>query len=459
MRNTATGEDASFSVKRPEVARVLESASGEEAAVGRVIGDDYERLIQLRMAVKTGIKEGEPLYLCAECFTPVYLCCRKEERRFFFRHTKEDGTCSARTRGLLSQEEIRARSYNGAKESVLHQQMKQWLVDSLAASGQFTEIASEKRWTGRVTGAWRKPDVSAKWGDLKVAFEVQLSTTFLDVIAERRLFYLKEGALLIWVFARFDADARRLTQNDVFYNNNQNAFIISPSTREASMAEGKFLLECIWAEPRNEGQTPVLQRKRISCSELTLEPETQRAYFYDFDGERKKLPPAEDTRRTALAADFEGWWLRVAREYPSQYEQEEVVAGFPELHPPSWEALGPVAKYLPADYWLGPFLPVPLLNILYSAKHGKPIGLKRNLFIEVAHYAAENHPTYLPWFRKAFAVYNRGELLQEQDKTGKWRRRVAAYKKEMKALPELYAPDRTHQRLVELLFPELAPLP
>jgi hypothetical protein len=40
-------------VKRPEVARVLESASGEEVAVGHVIGNDYERLIQLRIAVKT----------------------------------------------------------------------------------------------------------------------------------------------------------------------------------------------------------------------------------------------------------------------------------------------------------------------------------------------------------------------------------------------------------------------
>lgn len=459
MWNPENKEDLGLSVKRPEVARVLESETGDEVAAGLVIGSDYERLIQLRMQVKTSIHEGEPRYLCAHCFTPVYLACLKEKRRFFFKHTKEDGSCPAVTRGQLSQAEIDARRYNGAKESRLHQNMKAWLVDSLRASGRFTEIASEQRWTSQVTGAWRQPDVSARFGNLKVVFEVQLSTTFLDVIAERRLFYLKEGALLIWVFARFDAEARRLTQDDVFYNNNQNAFIVSSSTREASVGSGMFLLDCVWAAPRNDAGASVLQRKRVDFLELTLEPQAQRAYFYDFDGERRKLPPAEAGERGKLASQFEDWWLRVASEYPSQYEQEEVVAGFPENPPMGWAALDTAGKYLPASYWLEPCLPVPLLNVLYSAKHGRPIGLKRNRFIEVAHYAAETHPTYLPWFRRAFAVYKCGKLLQEQDKTGKWRRRVAAYKKEMTELPELYAPDRTHQRLVEPLFPELTPLP
>jgi hypothetical protein len=183
MKDTETSEGTGFSVERPEVARVLESATGDELAVGQVIGSDYERLIQLRLAVKTRIKEGEPLYLCAECFTPVYLCCRKAKHRFFFRHTKEDGTCSAVTRGVLSQDEIDARKYNGAKESFFHRQMKQWLVESLEASGKFVNIAQEQRWKGPVTGAWRKPDVSARYQGLPVAFEVQLSTTFLDVIA------------------------------------------------------------------------------------------------------------------------------------------------------------------------------------------------------------------------------------------------------------------------------------
>lgn len=458
MTTQVGSANTSLSVEEPKISEVLDTQTGEHLPVHRVIGENYEDVIQKRLAIKTFIKQSAPRYLCGTCYVPVYLCCRHDQRRFFFKHTVEDGSCPAITRGHLSQLEINARKYNGAKESALHQHMKQWLVESLVSSGRFTDIAPERRWTGPITGEFRKPDVCATWQGLKIAFEVQLSTTFLDVIAERRLFYLQEGGLLFWVFARFDDDERRLTQDDVFFNNNRNAFIVSSSTRDASIAAGDFILDCLWADPSVAGEAAKLQHKRISFSELTLEPQTQRAFYFDFDQEalRQVGRPAEGRD---LAADFEEWWLRTARENPSQYDQELVVAGFPENRPRSWEVPGPVAEYLPSSYWIGERLPVPLLNVLYSAKHGRPVGLKRNLFVEVAHYAAETHPTYLPWFRKAFSVYNRGGLLLEQDKTGKWRRRVAAYKKEMKELPELYAPPRTHQKLIELLFPELAPLP
>lgn len=154
-------ETENFSVERPEVGVVLESETGQELPVARVIGTDFAQLMQLRLEVKTSNQEDRAKYLCPECFVPLSLVCRREARRFFFKHTVEDGRCSAVTRGELTQEEINARKYNGAKESLLHRQMKQWLVESLHASGSFTDIVQEKRWTGPVTAAWRKPDVSA----------------------------------------------------------------------------------------------------------------------------------------------------------------------------------------------------------------------------------------------------------------------------------------------------------
>ena len=60
-----------------------------------------------------------------------------------------------------------------------------------------------------------------------MVFEIQLSTTYVNVIAERRDFYLNEGGMLLWIFYNFDAGERRLTQDDVFFNNNRNAFVVS----------------------------------------------------------------------------------------------------------------------------------------------------------------------------------------------------------------------------------------
>lgn len=67
----------SLSVVRPEIESVLDSATGIEQPVSQVLGHDYERLMQLRLEVKSAIHEGMPRYLCSECFIPVYICRRK----------------------------------------------------------------------------------------------------------------------------------------------------------------------------------------------------------------------------------------------------------------------------------------------------------------------------------------------------------------------------------------------
>lgn len=451
--------DGSLAVRRPEVAAVLDAESGLEYPVAQVIGSDIDRLIQLRMAVKTSIQQDRAKYLCSECFVPVHLCSLRVTRRFFFRHTIEDGRCSAITRGELPQAEIDARKYNGAKESFQHRQMKQWLVESLHASGRFTDIAQEQRWTGPVTGAWRKPDVSARYGDLRIAFEVQLSTTYLDVIAERRSFYLKEGGLVFWVFARFDDEGRRLTLDDVFYNNNQNAFVVSEATRDASRSTGELILDCIWAEPDSGNAAPKLRREPVSFDQLTLDPDKQQAFFFDYAGANSQQIAAKAAERASWPEKFECWWLEVANRHASLYDQEDEVRSFPQCVPRDWTG-GCMMTLTPLRFYGQEMrLPVAMLDCFYSAKHARPIGLNRKHFIEVAHYLAESYPDYLLWFRRALKVYGRAPLLKEQDKTGNWAKRARAYLQNMSIDPEKYAADQKHQLLFEFLFPELCPLP
>lgn len=100
-------------------------------------------------------------------------------------------------------------------------------------------------------------------GGIPIAFEVQLSTTYLNVTAQRREFYRQEGGLLFWVFSQFSMDARRLTQDDVFYNNNRNAFVLTSETRDRSVRQKRFMLECVWAEPTADGGVEALQRETV----------------------------------------------------------------------------------------------------------------------------------------------------------------------------------------------------
>ena len=73
--------------------------------------------------------------------------------------------------------------------------------------------------------------MQARRADFRIAFEVQLTTTFLDVVIGRKTFYRNQGALLVWVLAYFDPGYRQLTVDGVLFNNNANVFVID----EASM--------------------------------------------------------------------------------------------------------------------------------------------------------------------------------------------------------------------------------
>lgn len=431
-------------VDRPQIGEVLDVEAGTFVSSGAVMGTDYARLVRLRMEVRTQMRRGTPLYKCAICGVAVHICCSRDSARFFFKHRHEDGNCPAVTAGELNQAEIDARKYNGVKESRLHLQMKEWLVRCLSADKEFCDVRTEQVWKGAWTPQWRKPDVQAVYRGQRIAFEIQLSTTFLDVIAGRRDFYLAEGGLLFWIFARFDTDRLRMTDDDVFYNNNANAFVVNAQTLELSLRDGAFHLECIWSVPLPNGQTSGLHRKWVRFDELTLDATTQRGFYFDFDSARSTLQQQEQASSQELRDRFE--LLFGSRTIYG----DEGRANWIDLKRRFARAGVPFVQY-PRD------LPFDLLQGLYSAKHGRPFASKRKLLVEAAHQMA-NGGRHLRWFSQALRHYERGAQLKAEDRSGNWAKKVKACRELEAQSPEAFEPDRQHQALIEFLFPELGPL-
>ena len=440
----------SLAVENPEIPEVLDMDRGEAIGYVEAIGDDYAKVIQLRMELRASIAREQPKFLCPICQVPVYLVSRKEGRRFFFRHLIEDGRCSARTRGELSEKEIDARRYNGAKESRDHLRMKEIVAESIACDPNFSLPKTEETWKGS-PGEWRRPDVQAKFGELRIAFEIQLSTTYIRVIAERREFYVREGGLLVWLFKRFDESGNRLTQDDVFYNNNRNVFLASEETLAASKLAGKLCLECRWTEPVPEGGSVVLhwRRKIVSIDELTVDAERQRIYFYDFDGAVARLfADSKTAREETLRRRFEEFWLDWAERGRNNGRDDLV----------RWNGLRKAFDEVGLKLMVYPGAEGSdtLLNALYSAKHGRIIGWKYKKFIEVAHRIAGGHKPYLWAFRLVLAAYGRRGLILSEDQSGLWRKKVDRYKPLMDKGSSEYQPDRRFDGLVAFLFPEIA---
>lgn len=435
---------ASLCVEDPTITEVIDMTSGELLTAQQAIGDDYAELERRRMLSAESISAGRPAYECPICGVGTYIVCRRHEdkKRFHFRHRTEDGSCPAVTRDPLTKDEIEARKYNGVKESEAHRRLKEVIAESLASDPDFSDIAVEQVWKGQDRAAWRKPDVRAIWrGKIPVAFEIQLSTTFLHVIAERRLFYRQEGGLLCWVFRTYDAGVARMTQDDVFFNNNRNLFLASEKTLAASKEQRAMMLDCRWLEPAADSDGVVEDQwhgRLARFSEFTLDLDEQRVFLFDYDGLNQGM------RATAAAEGlrtrFERWWTQwdwvPTNDDWKTFRQEFQAAG---VSLPEW----------PNDLR-------GLLNSLYSAKAGRPVGYKNAKLISVAHNLVNYHKDLLQPFRAALLVYDRGAQLKAEDgEEGKWARRVKAYKERLRAGDQEYARDTKLDPLIALCFPEV----
>lgn len=434
----------SLAVDDPEIDEILDLSTGEILSVQNAIGDDYEKAVQLRMSLREGIAAKKPLLACPLCVVPVHMVSLSQERRFFFRHQTEDGRCPAKTKGRLSEERILAMKYDGARESAAHIRMKEIIAESLRRDSDFSQVEVEPIWKGAEKNERRRPDVRATWrGTLPVAFEVQLSTTFLRVIAERRQFYLRQGGLLIWVFSKFDMGDARLTQDDIFYNNNRNAFIASEGTLKASGESRSMVLDCVWSEPSiEEGDLLWAQKSgRTSFRDLTAEPEKQRIFLFDADGAKERC--LAETPDGHLRRDFRTFWLSSA-----PYDDGE------------WLSLR--SQFAQRGLTLPRYPGIEkgfreLLNTLYTAREGAPVGWRYADVVKVAQHVFDKHKGHLWAFKLLLAAYDRGELIRRHDETRNWRdKKVRAYRAAWDSGDLDFAPDRRFDDLISFLFPEIA---
>ncbi len=301
---------ASLLVQSPEIIQLLDDETGSQLNAVDVVGINRDQVMVLYKALHLSRKTGEGRLLCALCGVPVYLCSAPDRQHFFFRHFQEGGSCPAVTRAGLTEAQISALRYHGQRESKRHIRIKNLVADSLRLDPHFSEPVIEGTWKGRDGKEFRRPDVRSTFrGQMDVAFEVQLSTTFGRVMAEREVFYKSEGALLVWVFGEFDLDQARLMMEVIFVNNNRNAFVVNEATWEASIKAGAMVLECHWAQPSRHKDKIIWirQRKLVRFDELTIDQECQRTFLVDTEAQEAQL--RDEIEGPPLCKRFEDFWL------------------------------------------------------------------------------------------------------------------------------------------------------
>jgi hypothetical protein len=446
-------------VEAPEITHVLSLRTGRLLDAKRFISrHNYEELIRVRTRVLDAMNAGRPRLVCSLCHVPVYIVA-STRKAFFFRHRHEDGSCPAVTRNFETEAEIRARQYAGVQESEAHRRLKRLLARSISADPNFSELAQETTWRA-TTGiaALRRPDVSCAFGGLKLAFEAQLSTTFLSVVVGRRAFYRAEGALLVWALASFDPNDRRMTEDDILFPNNSNVLVVDEASAAASEKEGRFMVTCWHRAAGENGRQTEWAKALVGFDELTLDVDGQRAFLVDVEGEerrRREAMEAERARRAAereeaLRSGFLSCWLR-------RYDPD---VSYPEREREWLTFVQPFAERglpFPPHCWGEPELDRRLKAAL-TAKAGIPVGWRYKKLPEVAHHLHDRHPDLLFLFGRLLKRYRTDERLKAEDKTGAWSRKAAQVREEVRRGSRRYQPAVAWAELLAFLFPEAADL-
>ncbi|TNI81504.1 DUF6035 family protein [Aeromonas sobria] len=277
-------------MKQGTLKEVFSPSDGKIYFVRDILERSQKELFEMRRKLRPSV--GELTMLCSTCYQPVILAGRLDQS-FYFRHIKDSDDCPIKTTSHLSFDEINAMKYNGQKEGPLHRVNKLLIAKLLESDPTFSRVEVEKTFREEnITGIakkWRRPDVSAintKLG-VRVAFELQVSTTFIDIIISREEFYKNSAAFILWIFLNFEE--KKFTELDIFYANKSNTFIFDDEAKAASSVAEKLLLKCYYheyyAEELQDTATVSVRAvdRLVSLDDLTYNKDTGKLYFFDSD--------------------------------------------------------------------------------------------------------------------------------------------------------------------------------
>lgn len=434
---------------------LLNLQTGQQLQADKILSQSEAKIHTLRRKLKEQqlhFKKGHTDCIsisCALCYQPVVIS-GNQNQEYFFKHGYESGDCPIKTTGEYTHEEINRMKYNGAKESRRHIELKSAIAQALeGANSTCTDVRQEARITSTgLSKEWRKPDVQAVCGNKHLAFEIQLSTTFLDVIIERESFYHSEQIFMLWIFHKFSEGGSRFTEKDIYYANNRNAYVITDKTRERSNELGKLVLECHYQEPfiSNKRIINRWMTQEVTLSDLSFDEVTFRVYYFDYDTAKSRL--AEKLEEESLARKFSDFW-----------ERRQQLSGLDRLEEDRrYYALLKAENLIPTRFFDESSFPEDLkqiLDALYCTKKGEIFAYRYDKWIQVANQVLEYHQQFAGIFIQALKTYEIIDEVRSSDRRGTFRKKLQNVVQGVKGKDPKYEQNLEFRPLFSVLFPEL----
>lgn len=289
----------------------IEDGDGTEIDAREFFAQSEDTILHMRRKLQDAIIFDRPKYVCKYCGQMVKISGRNTERgrASFFSHLYDSDACDLKTTTGLSQAFINARKYGKYGESQQHIKLKKNIEDALRDTNSIkkgiTDVQKEKTVFGsHPLFKWRRPDIFFKYNDKEIVLEIQLSTTFASVIAEREMFYRMNDIFIIWVF-NFDknqehVDLRNLMMKDIYYENHRNVFILDEEAIEEGLKRKELVLKCDWLEPDGRWHHSGYENygckgEFVTLSDLKYNIANYKPYYHDISTEQN-LPVYDDSK-------------------------------------------------------------------------------------------------------------------------------------------------------------------
>lgn len=413
--------------------RVHDTRLGKMVKAEEVIGDNAPRAFGLRQLINSS-RHDSPLYLCPECKQPLILRMWKDQSGFYFSHEFKSPTCPIKEENRESRKTINKGKFKDSNESALHSFLKTMLESCLLEDDDFSDVKKERWWKGEGGSEYRRPDVQADYKvEMHVAFEIQLSTTYADDIADRMDFARRNKGILIWVAHKVDHAKLRTAFMDSLYANNSNIFVFNDEMYDKSLEAKKLHLECLWLEPGDsDAQHYPMKTAVVTFDDLQFNQESQWAYYFDFASaqavaERRR----EEVRQEELRKKNE---LLLSNWNPNASEQEVI------------EFLG--IHY--ASETMSPYKAKAAINSVLSATFGKPQGWDFWHNKQVFHQLYQNYPEFIICF-----CFLEKQLFNVLDSDPKVHDKKLKIHENLKsnATDSKFTPSTVYDSIIEEMFP------
>ena len=294
---------------------VVDLETGKEIYANEFFSQSESAIFKMRTELQKAIYLRHPRFICKYCGQKVKISGRKTDRgrALFFSHLRDSDECDYKTTTGRTKKEIEREKYSKCNEGERHKKLKELLATFLLRTSGVTNVRTENTMPGNHPILnWRRPDVAVSYRGQEIIFELQLSSTFVSVIAERDLFYRLNKKFIIWVF-NFDQEAEHvditnMVVKDVYYNHRLNIFIFDKAAYDESIKRGELILKCNWIKPDgnwqypNENNSNALGGTFVSLSDLTYSND-YKPYYYD--AEKDYFAQHADFKQQTLSIEEE----------------------------------------------------------------------------------------------------------------------------------------------------------